>query len=165
MDDGANLLCDSPVALRLIAGALDCEHLHGDCGWPDAAATGINVIGQPPPLAPQASAVVMDNAVTMSAPEGTAFGANSAGIKIRGFAHGNSVLNNRIRGRARAALAMIDQNGGNPGNSSFVANDLSGFQSSLADIFVDAGVTSTIVIGRQATVEDHGSATKIDLKP
>ena len=103
----------------------------------------------------------MDNDVTMSAPEGTVFGANSAGIEIRGFAQGNSVLNNRIRGRARAALAVLGQNGGIPGNSSFVSNDLSGFQSSLADIFVDAGVTNTFVIGRQATVQDHGSGTVV----
>jgi hypothetical protein len=34
----------------------------------------------------EASAIVVDNDVTMSAPEGTVFGANSAGIEIRGFA-------------------------------------------------------------------------------
>jgi len=45
-----------------------------------------------------------------------------------------------------------DQNAGIPGNNSFVANDLDGFQSSLADIFVDAGVANTAVIGRQARV-------------
>jgi hypothetical protein len=90
---------------------------------------------------------------------GTVFGANSAGIEIRGFAHANSVLNNRIRGRANAAMTVLDQSGGMPGNNSFVANDLNGFQSSLADIFIDAGVTNTFVIGRQASIEDRGSGT------
>ncbi len=101
----------------------------------------------------------MDNFVIMSGPEGTVFSANSAGIEIRGFAHGNSVLNNRIRGHANAALTVLNQNGGIPGNNSFIANDLDGFRSSLADIFVDAGATNTFVIGRQASVEDHGSGT------
>jgi hypothetical protein len=108
-----------------------------------------------------ASAIVVDNDITMSAVEGTVFGANSAAIEIRGYAQGNSALNNRIRGRARAALAVNAQNAGMPGNNSFVANDLDGFQSSLADIFVDMGVTNTSVIGRQGRVEDHGAGTVV----
>jgi hypothetical protein len=48
---------------------------------------------------------------------------------------------------------------GMPGNTSFAANDLDGFEASVASIFLDAGVTNTFVIGRQATVEDHGSGT------
>jgi hypothetical protein len=148
----------NPDVIRIVGtGSYLIAHNSIDCGWPDATTTGINVIGQPSPLAPEAGAVVMDNVVIMSAPEGTAFDAHSAGIEIRGFAHGNSVLNNRIRGRANAAMTVLDQNGGVPGNNSFVANDLDGFQSSLANIFVDAGVTNTFVIGRQASVEDRGS--------
>ena len=77
------------------------------------------------------------------------------------FARGNSVLNNGIRGRARAALALIDQNAGMPGNSLLVANDVDCFQSSLADIFVDAGVANTVVIGHQARVGDDGSGTVV----
>ena len=71
------------------------------------------------------------------------------------------MLNNRIRGHARTALAVIGQNGGIPGNNSFVANDLDRFQSSAADIFIDTGVTNTIVIGSRANVEDHGAGTVI----
>ena len=87
--------------------------------------------------------------------------ANSAAIEIGGFAQNNAVLNNRVRGRARAALALVGQNGGTPGNNTFVSNDLTGFQSSLADVFVDAGVTNTVVIGRRASVEDRGSGTRV----
>ncbi|MGI8992411.1 MAG: hypothetical protein ACR2I2_22875 [Bryobacteraceae bacterium] len=147
-------------AIRVVgSGSYLIAHNSIDCGWTDLASVGIDVFGQPSPSTPEASAIVVDNDVTMSASEGTAFGPNSAAIEIKGFAQGNSVLSNRIRGRARAALAVIDQNGRMPGNSSFVANNLDGFQSSLADIFVDAGVANTFVIGRQATVEDHGSGT------
>jgi hypothetical protein len=102
---------------------------------------------------------VVDNDVTMSAPEGTVFTKNSAAIAIEGFAVGNSVLNNRIRGRANTALTVVGRNGGLPGNSSFLSNDLSGFQSSLADIFIDAGATDTPVIGRQGSMQDNGSGT------
>jgi len=120
------------------SGSYLITHNSIDCGWANGAATGINVFAQA--FAPEASAIVVNNDVTMSAPEGTVFGgASSAGIAIRGFAQANWVLNNRIRGRARAALAVMDLNGGIPGSNSFVANDLDGFQSSLTDIFVDAG--------------------------
>ena len=76
-----------------------------------------------------------------------------------GIAQGNMVLNNRIRGRARAALAVVAPGTGTSGNNTFVSNDLDGFQSSLADVFVDAGVTNTLVVGRQVSVEDHGIGT------
>jgi len=147
-------------AIRVVgSGSYLIAHNYIDCGWANGGATGINMFAQA--FAPEASAIVVDNDVTMSALEGTVFGASSAGIVIGGFAQGNSVVNNRIRGRARAALAVNNRNAGIPGNNSFVSNDLDGFQSSLADIFVDAGVTSTAVIGRQGRVEDHGTGTVV----
>jgi hypothetical protein len=57
-------------------------------------------------------------------------------------------------------MALV-QNVGIPGNNSFVTNDLDAFQSSLSDIFVDAGVTNTAIVGRQGLMEDHGSGTVI----
>jgi hypothetical protein len=147
-------------AIRVVgSGSYIIAHNSIDCAWANGAATAINVMGQG--VSAEASAITVDNDVNMSAPDGTVFGASSAAIAIRGFAQGNSVLNNRIRGRARAALAVMDMNSGIPENNSFVSNDLDGFQSSLADIFVDAGVTNTSVIGRQALVEDHGSSTVV----
>jgi hypothetical protein len=152
----------NPGAIRIVgASSYLVTHNSIDCAWTDAGATGINVIGQPSPLAPEASAVVADNDVTMSSVAGTVFGPNSAAIEIRGFAGSNTVLNNRIRGRANAALTVLDQNGGMPASTSFVSNDLSGFQSSLADIFVDTGAPNTFVIGHQGTVMDQGSGTVI----
>jgi hypothetical protein len=152
----------NPDAIRLVgAGSYLVTHNSIDCGWTDAGATGINVIGQPSPLVPEASAVIVDNDITMSAPAGTVFGPGSAGIEIRGFAGSNSILNNRIRGHGNAALTVLGQNGGTPANTSFVSNDLTGFQSSLADIFVDAGATNTFVIGRQGAVVDNGSGTVV----
>lgn len=111
---------------------------------------------------PIAGAIVVDNDVTMSAPESAVFGTNSAGIEIRGFAQGCVVLNNRIRGRARAALALVAQNtGGAPGNTEFVSNDLEGFQPSLASVLVDTGVTNARVVGQKSKVQDGGIGTII----
>jgi hypothetical protein len=154
---------DPDVIHAVGSGSYLIAHNAIECRW----ATGAGIHLQGPPVVGDVitDAVVVDNDVTMSAPEGTVFGENSAGIDIRGFAQGNVVLNNRIRGRARAALAVIAQLQagvqGNPGNNTFVLNHLEGFQSSLADVFVGPDVTNTLVIGRQATVEDQGIDTRI----
>jgi len=65
---------------------------------------------------------------------------NSAAIEIRGYAKANVVRNNRIRGRARAALAVVDQRGRTPENNTFASNDLAGFQPSLAGDVGTVGV-------------------------
>jgi hypothetical protein len=150
----------NPDAIRIVGpGSYLVAHNTIDCGWTDGAATGINVIGQAPPRT-AANAVILDNDINMSAPNGTMFTPNSAGIEIRGYAQGASVLNNRMKGRARAALSVL-QNVGIPGSNAFISNDVSGFKSSIADVFVDVGATNTIVIGTQAGVEDHGSGTTV----
>jgi hypothetical protein len=151
----------TPDAIRVVgAGSYLIAQNSIDCGWGGGVASAISVFGQSANL-PQATAIVVNNDVTMSAPDGTVFADNSAGIQIRGFAQGNEVLNNRIRGRARAALAVSGQNGGSPANTAFVSNNLDGFQASLADLFIDAGATNTAVLGRQMRVEDHGSSTVV----
>jgi len=50
---------------------------------------------------------------------------------------------------------------GVPGNNTFILNDVKGFHASLAGVFIDAGVSNTIVVGRPITVEDHGVGTVI----
>ncbi len=149
-------------AIRVVgAGSFLIAHNTIDCGWMDPAATAINAFSQAAPNPPEASAIIVDNDITMSAPEGTAFGPNSAAIVIKGPSQDNLVTNNRIRGRATAGLSVINLNGGTPRNTSFVANDLDGFQSSLADVFIDAGAANTVAIGGQVTVADHGSGTVV----
>jgi hypothetical protein len=110
---------------------------------------------------PVTGAIVLDNDVNMPAPASSIFGANSAGIEIRGFAQSNVVLNNRIRGRARAALAVMAHETGIPGNNQFVSNDLDGFQPSPASVFVDTGVTNTLLVGQKSKVQDGGIGTVI----
>jgi hypothetical protein len=156
----------SPDAIRIVGtGSFLIAHNSINCGWTDPAATGINASSQSAPNPPEAGAIIVDNDITMSAPEGTVFGPNSAAIEIKGPSDGNLVTNNRIRGRATAGLSVILVNGGIPSNTSFVANDLDAFQASLAGIFIDAGASNTVVIGREATVQDHGIGTAVVPRP
>jgi hypothetical protein len=81
-----------------------------------------------------------------------------------GFAQGNVVLNNRIRGRARAALSVDVFRGGVPANNALVINRFDDFEASLADVFVDIGVINTRIVG-PGTIEDHGVGTVIEPVP
>jgi hypothetical protein len=105
--------------------------------------------------------VILDNDIRLSAPDGTVFSPNSAGIEVRGYVQKCYVLNNRVKGRAGAPLSVLDQGAGIPGSNTVISNDVSGFQSSLADVFVDVGATNTIVIGSQAGIQDHGNGTAV----
>jgi hypothetical protein len=58
------------------------------------------------------------------------------------------VANNRIRGRARAALAVDTFRGGIPGNNEVVFNRFDDFEAAVADILVGVGVTNTRIMGR-----------------
>jgi hypothetical protein len=125
-----------------------------------AAATGIRVQGQAVEW-PIRGAAVVDNDVNMEAPEGTVFDENSAGIDIRGNAQDNVVLNNKIRGHARAGLVVaVNQLTAVAANNHFVLNHFREFDASLAEVFVGEHVMNTLIVG-PGTVEDHGIGTVI----
>jgi hypothetical protein len=154
-----------PQAIRVVnSGSYLIAHNSVDCGWAQADAEGIGVFSQFAAW-PMERANVVDNDVIMSAPEGTVFGNFSAAIGVYGFAEGNVVLNNRIRGRARAALSepafpLPPQVPAVPANNAFVLNHFDDFEPSVADVFVDVGVMNTLIVG-QGTVEDHGIGTVV----
>jgi hypothetical protein len=139
-------------------GSYVIAHNTIQCEWPDAI--GIGVFSQIEDWRME-HAVVAHNSVTMSSPPGVTFGALSAGIDIRGFANDNVVAHNRIRGCARAALAVDPFKGGIPADNAFIHNDLSGFAASIADIVIGQGVTDTLLLGQAGTVEDLGVNTII----
>lgn len=158
---GVNGPAASPDAFRIAgAGSYVVAQNSIDCGWSDGGATAIDVFGTSAALS-EAGATVVDNDIRMSAAEGTAFAANSAAIEIKGFSQLNSVLNNRIRGRAWAALAVDDANGGTPANNTFVSNDVVRFQASTANIYLDTGVGNTIIVGPKTTLQDNGTGTSV----
>jgi hypothetical protein len=149
-----------PEAIRVAnIGSYLIAHNSIDCRWADAEAKGIGVFSQFAAW-PVERAIVVDNDVMMTPPEGTVFGPLSAGINIRGFAQGNVVLNNRIGGRAIAALSVDVFKGGIPDNNALVINRFDDFEASVADILVGVGVMNTRVMG-QGTVDDHGIGTVI----
>ena len=152
----------SSDAIRIVgSGSHLIAHNSIDCGWPGGVATAINVFAQASPLPSEAGAIIVDNEITMSAPQDAVFASNSAGIQIGGPAQGNAVLNNRIRGRAAAAIMLFRRNGATPGNNTFVSNDLNDFQPSVANVFLDAGATNTVIVGSSTSLEDHGTGTVV----
>jgi hypothetical protein len=151
--NGAEAIRVANIGSYLIA------HNSIDCRWVDAEAKGIGVFSQFADW-PMERAIVVDNDVTMAQPEGTVFGPLSAGINIRGFAQGNVVLNNRIRGRARAALSVDVFRGGIPDNNALVINRFDDFEASVADVFVGLGVLNTLVV-EPGTIRDLGTGTII----
>jgi Right handed beta helix region len=162
---GVNVMPSGDVIHIAGPGSFLIAHNTINCQWTSGLQAGIRL--QTRPGEPVSHAIVVDNDVNMSAPEGTMFGVTSAAIEIRGIGDGNVVLNNRIRGRANFALSVISSTPGSadftgvPQNTVFIMNDLTDFTSTQADVFVDAGGTNTIVVGSQNTVEDHGVGTVI----
>jgi hypothetical protein len=159
---GVNVAPSGNVIQVVGPGSFLIAHNTIDCQWTSGLQAGIRL--QTRPGQPVSRAVIVDNDVNMSAPEGTTFGATSAAIEVRGASDGNVVLNNRIRGRANFALSVAADttNGtGSPQNTVFLMNDLTGFTSAQADVFVDAGGANTIVLGGASSVEDHGEGTVV----
>jgi hypothetical protein len=159
---GVNVKPSGNVIHIVGPGSFLIAHNRIDCQWTSGLQAGIRL--QTRPGEPVSGAVIVDNDVNMSAPDGTNFGATSAAIEIRGGSDGSVVLNNRIRGRANFALSVTTDtaNGtGTPQNTTLAMNDLDDFISAQADVFVDAGATNTIAVGRTSTVEDHGTGTVI----
>jgi len=150
-----------PEVIRAVnIGSYVIAHNVIHCQWPDTDAIGIGVFSQVTDW-PITKAVVVDNVVNMSPPDGVPFSDYSAGIDIRGFAQGILVGNNIIRGRARAAVAVDVFNGGIPNNTAFVLNRIDDFDASVAGVIVGNGVTDTLILGQKGTVNDQGINTVI----
>jgi hypothetical protein len=143
-------------------GSYRIAHNTINCQWANAEAAGIGVFSQFKAW-PIEGAVIVGNHVTMSAPEGTVFTDFSAGIAVYGFAGGNVVRHNSIRGRARAGLSipvfpLPPQAPAVPADNAFIGNRFVDFTPSLADIFVGAHALRTRVEG-PGTVVDLGDGT------
>ncbi|MBV9073846.1 MAG: hypothetical protein JOZ10_09460 [Acidobacteria bacterium] len=123
---------------------------------PQLQAIGIGVFSQFSAW-PMQHAVVLDNETAMSPPKGKTFGALNAGIEVRGFVADSVLADNRIRGRARAALAVDPFKGFVPVNTSLSENRLDDFEAALADLVVGAGVKDTLLLGQEGTLEDQSS--------
>jgi hypothetical protein len=86
----------------------------------------------------------------------------SGGITISGFAQGNVVMANRIRGRGRAALSVtVFFAGGITADNTLDRNQVDDFDASEADVSIGPGVTDTLVFEQKGTIEDQGMNTVI----
>lgn len=135
-----------------------------DCEWPNPEAEGIAVFSNIASK-PIRHALVEHNDVTMSAPAGTSFTAFSAGIAVYGFADGNVVRENTIRGQARAGVSipvfpLPPQAPAAPEDNAFLRNRFVQFTPDVADIFVGAHALRTRIVGR-GTVDDEGDQTVV----
>jgi hypothetical protein len=150
-----------PEVIRAVnTGSYVIAHNTIQCEWPDPQAVGIGVFSQIASW-PMEQAVVAGNSVTMSPPPDVLFTDLSAGIDVRGFANGNVVANNRIQGRARAALALDFFKNGGPVNNTLIHNDVNGFHPLIADVVIGSGVMDTLLLGQQGTIQDDGTNTVI----
>jgi hypothetical protein len=149
-------------AIRAVnTGSFLIAHNKIECEWGHPDAQGIGVFSQVAEW-PMEGAMVVDNEVTMSPPEGVLFTDRSGGITISGFAQGNVVMDNRIRGRGRAALAVtVFFAGGITANNTLARNHVDDFDASEADVFIGPGVTDTLVFEQKGTIEDQGVNTVI----
>jgi hypothetical protein len=157
-DDGISVMPSGDVMHIAGPGSFLIAHNTINCAWTSGQPAAIRLMTRA--NEPVSHAIVVENDINMLAPEGTKFGAASAAIEIRGPGDSNTVANNRIRGRANFALSVVNQ-GGTPRSTTFITNDLQGFTSAQADLFVDAGGIGTILVAGQNKIEDHGTATLI----
>jgi len=157
-DGGPEVIRAANTGTYLIA------HNHINCQWGGPQAKGIAVFSQVADW-PMQRALVLDNEVLMSPPPDTVFVGLSAAIEIRGFAQNNVVARNLIRGHARAALAIDPFKGGLPSDNSLIRNRVGDFEATVADVFIGVGVTNTLIVGDQGTIDDHGINTLIVATP
>jgi hypothetical protein len=94
---GVNVMPSGDVIHIVGPGSFLIAYNTINCQCTSGLQAGIRL--QTRPGEPVSRAIIVDNNVNMSAPEGTVFGITSAAIEIRGTGDGNMVLNKRIRGR------------------------------------------------------------------
>jgi hypothetical protein len=104
------------------SGSYLIAHNRTDVADPNMA--GIRIKGYPALSAAIEHAIITDNDVTMSAPEGAVFGMGNSGIEISGLVRGAVVQRNRILGRARVGLSVAPDKTGSPSASTIDGNDV-----------------------------------------
>ncbi len=148
-------------ALRLIgSGQYLVDHNQLDCGFENAAVVR---------LGGTKKAVIKQNELVASVPAGKVPGLQSAGVQVEGSADDNEILENRIRGRARAAISVIFSdfpldiaNGtGNPDATKFEGNNVQQFAPTVATVEVGTGAKDTTIVGGSGTLIDHGIGTVV----
>ncbi len=146
-------------ALRLIgSGDHDVSRNEFDCGFPNGAVVR---------LGGTENARIRQNEIRASVSPGQQPEAESAGVQVRGTAIGNEILENRIRGRGRVALAAIHSDfgmdiPGNPVRNMFKGNNFQKFEATVAAVEVGEGAVDTHIVGGSGILIDNGTGTIAD---
>jgi hypothetical protein len=149
-------------ALRLIGtGEYVVERNQFDCGFENAAVVRLGATNK---------AVIRQNEVVASVPQSRVPGLQSAGVQVEGSATGNEILENRIKGRGRAAISVIFSNfdldkpgetDGNPSATTFQGNNIQRFAPTVATVEIGVGAAKTTIVGGNGTLIDNGIGTVV----
>jgi len=150
-------------ALRLIgSGQYLVDRNHFDCGFENAAVVRLGGTKQ---------ALIRQNEVRASVPEGKQPGLQSAGVQVQGSANDNEILENQIQGRGRVAISVIFSNfpldmpvgtTGNPSGTKFLGNHVQQFTPTVATVEIGGGAENTRVVGGSGTLIDNGIGTVVE---
>jgi Right handed beta helix region len=149
-------------ALRLIgSGDYVVERNQFDCGFENAAVVRLGATQK---------AVIRQNEMTASVPQDNTPGLQSAGVQVQGSANSNEILENRIKGRGRAAISVIFSDfqldkptgtDGNPSATKFQGNNLQQFAPTVATVEIGAVAKNTTIDGGSGTLIDNGTGTVV----
>jgi hypothetical protein len=132
-----------------------------DCGFENAAVVRLGATNK---------AVIRQNEVVASVPQSRVPGLQSAGVQVEGSATGNEILENRIKGRGRAAISVIFSNfdldkpgetDGNPSATTFQGNNIQRFAPTVATVEIGVGAAKTTIVGGNGTLIDNGIGTVV----
>ncbi len=149
-------------ALRLIgSGEYVVERNQFDCGFENAAVVRLGATQK---------AMIRQNEVMASVPQGKMPGEQSAGVQVQGSAKDNEIRENRIKGRGRVAISVISSDfdldkpantDGSPSATSFQGNNVQQFAPTLATVEIGKGAKDTTIAGGSGTLIDEGIGTVV----
>jgi hypothetical protein len=149
-------------ALRLIgSGEYLVEKNQLDCGFENAAVVRLGATKK---------AIIRQNEIVASVPQGKLPGQQSAGVQVQGSANDNEIRENRIKGRGRAAISVIFSDfqldkpagtDGNPSATNFQGNNVQQFAPTVATVEIGAVAKRTTIAGGSGTLIDHGVGTVV----
>lgn len=108
-----------------------------------------------------AGAIVENNRIELTPPEGSTPGAQSSGVQMIEDSSRNLVGRNQVSGEARTAFSVSGPLPLLPTDNVLVLNRHPGFVPSFADIEIGEGALRTVVVGEDGTVSDLGSGSVV----
>ena len=106
-------------------------------------------------LQQSSGAIVEDNTMQMTPPDGSILGANSSGVELIWDPARSLVGRNRVSGAARTAFSVSGA------DNVLVLNRHGGFAPSFADTEIGEGALRTVVVGEDGNLSDLGTGSVV----